>query len=105
MIIIKTELKLLFYSLFSEYWTMGKDSKKDKKSEKSEKSSKHSKHGKSDRDDKDEKREKKHHSNSNDKHEKNEKNTDIDINKQISSDDFFLKNEEFRVWLRLEKNK
>ena len=72
---------------------MGKEDKKERKEKKAKKSSKEEKHSKKD---------KKHDKNEKeDKHESNDKL----IDNPISSEDFFFKNEEFRVWLRLEKQK
>lgn len=78
---------------------MGKEDKKDKKEKKAKKSSKEEKYS-------DEKK----HSKKDKKHDKSDKdekhgNNDKTVENPISSDDFFLKNEEFRVWLRLEKQK
>ena len=83
---------------------MGKEDKKEKKTEKSgkhDKHEKHSKHSKKSRDEKEEKHEKKRHSSD----EKSGNSADVNVEKVISSEDFFLKNEEFRVWLRLDKGK
>ena len=94
---------------------MGKDDRKERKAEKSskteknEKHEKHEKHGKHEKHSKHDKRDRGEKQDKQDKHrhadDNSRKSGDVIIENPISEDDFFLKNEEFRVWLRLDREK
>lgn len=84
---------------------MGKDEKKDKKAKKSGKDEKHSKHSKHSKEDKLENADRDKGSDRERESGVGKRSEESSVEKPISPDDFFLKNEEFRVWLRLTKKK